>query len=301
MFRHLLIPLDGSDLAESVLPVALAFAERLHLQVTLLHVIERAAPATVHGAPHLREARAAEEYLEAIAARFRARGIETRLHVHSDGVGDVAGSIVAHAEEVEAGLIALCTHGRGGVRDILVGSIAQQVLRRGTRPIVLVRPRMPVPGSYECRTVLLPLDRTPQAEVAIEPAKEVAGAFRATIYLLTVVPTVATLTGDRAATARLLPVASAAMLELMEGEAVRYLASVAERLRAAGLSVQTAVRRGEPAAEIVAAAEALAADLVVLATHARAGWEAWWETSVGARVLGRLGRRPALLVRAGER
>src|SRR5579864_3493459 len=121
---RLLVPLDGSRLAESVLPVVERLAAAGAIPV-LLHVLERGAPATVHGERHLCAADEATAYLDDVAARLQAGGGAVELHTHEAPEGDVAGSIVAHAEEERADLIVLCTHGGGGVRDLLVGSIAQ--------------------------------------------------------------------------------------------------------------------------------------------------------------------------------
>src|SRR5437868_14772089 len=140
MYRRLLVPLDGSRLAETILAVVERLAAVYRATVVLLHVIERGAPATVHGERHLRTAVEAQTYLEGLAARLSAGGIAVETHAHDVPEGDVARSIVAHAEEGGADLIALCTHGGGGLRDLLVGSIAQQVLRRGTAPVLLTRP-----------------------------------------------------------------------------------------------------------------------------------------------------------------
>ena len=67
MVRHILIPLDGSTLAESVLPAAAALAEAFAADVTLFHVMEERPPETIHGQQHLREPQQAEAYLERVA------------------------------------------------------------------------------------------------------------------------------------------------------------------------------------------------------------------------------------------
>ncbi|MEZ4620068.1 MAG: universal stress protein [Caldilineaceae bacterium] len=65
MIQHILVPLDGSRLAEAALPVAMGLAAQLRTRVTLLHIIEQNAPASVHGEPHLTTAAAAHTYLTA--------------------------------------------------------------------------------------------------------------------------------------------------------------------------------------------------------------------------------------------
>ncbi len=79
---HLLIPLDGSRLAEAALPVAAALAERLGARVTLLHVLERDPPREVHGEPHLGAAGEACAYLDEVAARAFAAVAPVVRHVH---------------------------------------------------------------------------------------------------------------------------------------------------------------------------------------------------------------------------
>src|SRR6185437_4258707 len=74
--RRILVPLDGSRLAEAVLPAAASLAKALRACVLLLHVLERDPPRSVHGEPHLTSASEANEYLDGVASRLRRQGIE---------------------------------------------------------------------------------------------------------------------------------------------------------------------------------------------------------------------------------
>jgi nucleotide-binding universal stress UspA family protein len=75
VFAHLLVPLDGSPLAEAALPAAVALGQRSSARLTLLHVLERRAPATIHGHRHLTNLAEAEAYLGEVAAGFAAAGV----------------------------------------------------------------------------------------------------------------------------------------------------------------------------------------------------------------------------------
>src|SRR6476646_6608995 len=121
--KRILVPLDGSGLAESVLPTVATIAECLHASLVLLHIIEERAPHTVHGEPHLTTTADAETYLMELAERYSTR-VATEQHVHGTEENNVAQSIADHAEELQADLIALCTHGRSGLRRVVSGSIA---------------------------------------------------------------------------------------------------------------------------------------------------------------------------------
>src|SRR5579885_1897483 len=179
----LLVPLDGSLLAECVLPTAISLGAHLRARVTLLHVMERAAPATVHGDRHLTAASEAARYLDEVARRVAAGGVVVESHVHPNLEGDVAQSIVAHAADLDADLVILATHGAGGAKRVLFGSVAQQVLRKGVRPVLLIRPpegqasREAAPTDV--RRLLVPLDGQPPAEAALPIASVLAQAYAA--------------------------------------------------------------------------------------------------------------------------
>ncbi len=295
MFRRLLVPLDGSRLAEGVLPLVERLASRLGAAVGLLHVIERRAPAHIHGDRHLRGEAEAREYLFAhVAPRLRAAGIETSGHVHDVPEGDVAASIAKHVNELSADLVVLATHGSGGMRDILFGSVAQQVLARTSVPVLLVRPDRV--GWRDLRRVLVPLDGTPDGEAALSAGMGLARPFGAEILLLRVVPTWSTVAGERAPGAVMLPSATAAALEVQARAAEGYVAALVARLESEGTRATGRMRRGEPAREILEAVRREAADLVAMSTHGRAGLGAAWAGSLAARVLKSL-PVPALLVR----
>lgn len=300
--RSILVPLDGSRLAEGVLSAARALGERLGATVTLLHVLERGAPQTVHGERHLRTEAEAAAYLAALAPRVAAGGAKVLTHVHENPENDVARSIVEHAAELGVDLVALASHGSSGVRGFLFGSIAQQVLRRGAWPVFVVQVREStsndaVDQPFICRSAAIALNGTAEAEAALPSAATIATALGATVRLIYAVPTLGTVDPTRAATATLVPGATRAILDLEEGDAGRYLTQVAAALAQQGIAATPAVVRGEPADSIVAEAERAAADLLVLASHGRAGFGGIWSGSVGARVLTRFSR-PLLLVPA---
>jgi nucleotide-binding universal stress UspA family protein len=286
MFRHLLIPLDGSTLAEAVLPVAAAIASKAGARVTLLHVIEHHAPDQVHGQRHLTALDEAEKYLREVAARALPPGVPVAWHVHAEEVCDVAAGLAAHVSELAPDLIVMCAHVEGHTRDWLFGNLAQQVVERGGAPVLLVRPEA-VSGAAFHR-ILIPLDGTPEHEGAVSPATDLARLFGAALQVLMVVPTVGTLAGPQAITGGLLPGTTRAVLELAEAEAAAYGARLADPLRGGGCEAAAVVRRGQPLSLIAQYAEAEHADLVAVATHGRRGTHAFWEGSMAQRLVRRL-------------
>jgi nucleotide-binding universal stress UspA family protein len=285
MFAKLLIPLDGSRLAEAALPPASYLSERLGSQVVLVHIIERDAPEAVHGERHLTRPAEADGYLAEVAARAFPRGLPVERHVHEAATRDVARSIVEHAVELKRDLVVMCTHGRGGLRDLLFGSIAQNVVKLGETPVLLVYPlEGDESAAFVCRRILVPLDGSHDHEHGLPTATALAARLGAELHLVMVVPTLGSLSGESALTGQLLPTATRAVLELTRESAEEYLAGHVTRLRAEGLAVTAEVSRGDTAAAIGAVAEAAGADLIVLASHGRAGLDAVLAHSVAPRV-----------------
>ena len=298
MFKHLLIPLDGSALAESVLPTAAYLAGVTGATITLLHVIEHNAPAEVHGERHLTDPDAACVYLGEVAERAFPPEMRLRIteHVHTVEVGNVARSIVEHSDEFEPDLIILCSHGSGGLRDFLFGSIAQQVISLGKTPVMVIEPEgKKVPDNDAICRLLIPLDGDPGHEAGLPVAADLAKTCGASLHLLMVVPTPDTLTGSQAATGRLLPGTTSAMLELSQQGAVDYLRAKIDGLKQQGLTAAAEVARGDATSAIVATAERIGADMIVLGTHGKAGMDAFWSGSITPKIANRT-RLPLLLV-----
>ncbi len=298
LFKRIMVPLDGSRLAKSVLPVVTTFARCLQAKVSLLHIIEEHAPQTIHGYPHLTSSEEAERYIANIAQGMNG-DVEVEQHVHGTEEHDVALSIARHAEELDADMIALCTHGRSGLRRVVSGSIAQQVLRHVRVPVILARPDMRAPSSLE--TLMVPLDSsTGEGEVAIPIASEIARVCGATLHVVSVVPTVGTLTGDELAAARLLPNATAATLDTEADAQVRpYLERLIQQLVSEGINARGEIRRGNTIQALLKEANQNKADLIVVATHGRAGLGALFIGSIAAGLVSKV-NQPLLLIRIAE-
>jgi nucleotide-binding universal stress UspA family protein len=284
MFKHILVPLDGSRLSEAALTPAGLLAQTLGAPVTLLHIIEQDAPSEVHKERHLRETNEALAYLHEVAQRVFPPEVSVETHVHSAAVDDVARSIVQHAqEEFAPDLIVMCTHGKSGVRGLLFGSIAQQVVAQGTIPLLLIRPTE-AKQTFQLNKIFVPLDSESVHDTSLPLAEGLARAFEAELYLLSVIPTFGTLAGAQAATGNLLPVTTAALLDIKEENAREHLQEHLDSMHAAGLRASAEVARGDPATVIVKSAERAHSDLIILSTHRRAGMGAFWARSVAPNV-----------------
>jgi len=288
MFKHLLVPLDGSIMAEVSLPAAVSLAVMSGAAVTLIHVIERGAPQDIHGERHLTSPDEARDYLNEVTSRFFPAEISVERHVHDSEVNDVARSIAEHAGELGQDLVVMCTHGRGGLRGFMSGSIAQQVVGLGKTPVLLIPPA--AVGSspvFPCHRVLVALDGNPDHEEGLTVAAGLAKSSGAELCLIMAVHTVDTLPGERAATAKMLPGATHALLEMAEEDAKEYLHRHAATLLAAGFTATVDVRRGDPVVVILGALKRTGADLIVLATHGKSAMDAFWSGSATPNVTSR--------------
>ncbi len=205
-------------------------------------------------------------------------------HVHTAEVADVARSIVEHAGEFAPDLIVMCAHGRRGFRDILVGSIAQQVIAGGSTPVLLIQPRDTTPVPFTCNAILVPMDANPEHAQGLRIAGELAKACSTSIELLTVVPTLGTLAGTQAATGRMLPGAMSALLDMNVQEAENYLEGQAKQYTGYNIPISLTVLRGDPVASIIDFAKQIQAGMIVLGTHGKSGTQAFWEGSVAPKL-----------------
>ena len=143
MYKRVVVALDGSAVAETVIPFILDIAGPLDMEVILTRVIVPPEPLIVEGSVQLavedpEEARVdAEEYLAALAAELRGKAVRTRTQVRKGR--RPAEEIVEMAREAEADLIAMTTHGRSGLGRLLFGSVAEAVLRESKLPVLLLR------------------------------------------------------------------------------------------------------------------------------------------------------------------
>ncbi len=302
MIEHLLVPLDGSPLAESVLPVAASLARRLRAVVTLIHVVERGAPARVHGQAHLRGSEEAERYLATLASRPLWQGIQVVRHVHGSDAGGLARVLAEHESDLRASLVVLCTHGEGGGRRMVYGSMAQRVVNAGTEPVLVLHPadapaRSDAAAAPDFRSILVPLDTDPQHTGGVAVAAALARAFGSAVHLLMTVPSYGFRLGRWMATGRLLPLTTANLLDLAERQGQQFLEEERSQLEASGVAAEGWVLRGDPVRTILKAVRKIGPDLVVLATHGRSGARALFTGSVAARV-SRLCDLPLLLVPA---
>ena len=180
MYKRMLVPLDGSELAEVVFNYAKEFAGRLDLEVVLLYVSTPAEEEFLpmhrayieHAADIVR--RQSQEVQEKTDIQPGSKAVEARGELV---VGHPAEEILRYADENTIDLILMATHGRSGIRRWAMGSVADKVLRASKVPVLLVRAGIPdeiVYDKWPRRTILAPLDGSELAESVLPHVEALA-------------------------------------------------------------------------------------------------------------------------------
>jgi nucleotide-binding universal stress UspA family protein len=291
LINRILVPLDGSELSESILPFANGIAERAGAELLLVTAIQPVGvwDTTATAISWEREEKVASDYLGAVEKRLSNGGTRVRSLFLRGDAGQV---ILDAAEKEQADLITMTTHGRSGVMRWLLGSVADRVVQHSKAPVMLVRATegKPVP-SPAAERILVPLDGSELAAGVLPFVKDYAKLFDATLLLYHAVSPVGSYPGFEAANAQIV----GELLEEMQKEAAAMLAESAKKLQAEGFKCETAVSLSQAADGILAAAEQSKAGLIAIGTHGRSGISRSVIGSVANAVL-RRSTLPCLLV-----
>jgi nucleotide-binding universal stress UspA family protein len=307
----IMVPLDGSALAEAALPFARALLAP-DGELALARVVYNPDSSTawmLRAAVSIEELnRAFREEAEQDLAKEAERlgqGIgRVRIMV---GAGDPAEEIVRLAEEEGVELVAMATHGRGALGRWTHGSVADRVARATTVPLLLVRPAEPgedadapdptAPAAI--RRLVVPLDGSERAEEALAVAERYAGRLRVPVLLIRVINPVTQVpsvygAGSLPSTWEM----TEEIIKLEEDDTAAYLAGAAQRLEQAGLSVERRVELGSTVGSIAAAVQP--GDAIVMTSHGRGGIGRWVLGSVAEKLV-REAPAPVLLVPSAGR
>jgi len=292
MIKTILIAVDGSKLAEQVIPVVSGVAARTGAEVVLVSAIvphDGWTDGPVAREWEREEQGAAASYLKLLGQELHKRGIRVRPGRVEWGRPHVV--ITAIADEEGADLIAMTTHGRSGFVRWVMGSVADKVLRTSRRPLLLVHMQKEdeIP-EVRFRRILVPLDGSPLAESALPFVEDLAVSLHASLLLLSVVVPTLELS------AAFLPSSTAILRDLRAG-AQEYVEGVGKRVEAGGVSVETSVIVGQAAEAILDAAKRTNPDLIAINTHGRSGPARWIMGSVADAVI-RHADRPCLVIPA---
>ena len=147
------------------------------------------------------------------------------------------------------------------MRDLLYGSIAQQVVAMGTIPLLVIKTKIP---SFELKKILIPLDPDSIHDASLGVAESLAKSFKAELHLLSIIPTLSTLGDEQAAAGNLMPATTQAYLDLKVENVKKDLQTHIDALHKGHLKANAEVARGDPASLIVKTAEQSGADMIIL-------------------------------------
>lgn len=254
LLSRVLVPLDGSPNAEIILPQLRRLLTRQESVLTLLQALSPL---------HETSEEEARRYLRTLTNRLTHEGLPSKDAVRH---GSAAEAILEAAADEQATLIALATRGRSGVGRWVLGSVAEKVLQSSPTPVLLAR--TPARGGLEAppiRSILVPIDGTPEALDVLNPVLDLARGVDARVLLLHV---------DQ-------PTPYAGHWDSPD-ETVQKADHL---LREACVPTTFEYRRGDSAEEILKSAAENGVDLIAMTTHGRSGPPLWVIGSVTAEVL----------------
>lgn len=303
MYTRILVPLDGSATAETVLPYVRFFARGLKLPVELLDVID-----VLDVARHVRTGEVEylkalldkleetrQQYLRGIAGTFADTTINCTVIK-----GTAAESIIDKAAEDQRTLISMATHGHSGLKRWVLGSVAEKVLRGAQNPLLLIRATEEAKreGEAKLRSVIVPLDGSALAERILSEVAGLAKQLNIDVILFRAytIPYSALPADPEAAYI----VTDKELIASLREEAASYLEKKAAELRESGVErVSTVTEYGPAADEIISLGRKTPDNLIAICTHGYSGVKRWVLGSVTETVVRHSGD-PVLVIRASQ-
>jgi nucleotide-binding universal stress UspA family protein len=289
MFRKILLPLDGSEIAEMAIPYAEELGKKVDSEVVLFHVC---------GSEHQQYRHMHQIYLEKLAetvsGNMKANGnVTTKLEV-----GEPSQNICRFVDDNDIGLIVMTTTGYSGLKVAMLGSIADRVCRTVRVPVLFVRPQDAARTEGKKRLInriLLSLDGSDVSKLALSVAEDLAAKLKASLALFQMARAIYPYAAIDYASG--IPLIDYDKLSRDEEKRVRAeMISLEKELREKGLTVTHSVTSGTDAAnQIIEAGKKVDADLMIMSTHGRSNVGRWVFGSVAEKVL-RHGETPLLLV-----
>jgi nucleotide-binding universal stress UspA family protein len=278
MFRNILVPLDGSTLAECVLPHAISLSTAFVARTLLLHVLERPRDTgSLQPIDPLRwvlKKHEAEGYLKRLAIRFQEVGLDVEYAIQE---GPPAEVIITHSHLAEADLIILSTHGSSGLSGWNVSSVVQKTILRANKSVLLVRAYQPPDEGVEkihYDRIFVGLDASARAELVLPIAVRLAQYYKACLILGSVV--------QKPDLVSRLPLSDedAKMAERLAARnqkaVAQYLEQVQAQLSTNGIEVKTRLETSTTTlSSLHNMVEEEKADLVMLVAHGRSADGRW--------------------------
>jgi nucleotide-binding universal stress UspA family protein len=297
MYTRMLIPLDGSTVAEQVLPYARFLAKALAIPVELLGVVDPEALVALADPAQGRHIdtlvaetmRRTALYLETTARSIS--GAQVKCSVEK---GTPAEVVIEKATADKNTLIVMATHGRSGIQRWLLGSVADKVLHGATNHLFLVRStdQGKTDGEAPLQTVIVPLDGSPLAEQVLPYVLDLTRKMKLKVVLTRAYALPPSVSAEDYG------FYSADLLDHLEAEARDYLQQKANEINAKGVeNVASVVNPGYGAEEIITLGRNTPDNFIAMSTHGRSGIQRWVLGSVTDRVVRHSGD-PVLIIRA---
>ena len=308
MYTRILVPLDGSKLAEQVLPYVRLLAGAYKIPIGLLNVFEPVPPGFADPGHGLFESQItgsfhdqAIDYLGGVVTTLKDTGVTISCAAHE---GNPADQIINEAQKTPNTLIAMVTHGRSGVGRWVLGSVTDKVLHATSDPLLITRAREEDTASsvVSLKNIVVPLDGSPLAEQVLPHVEPLAKALGLNVVLVRVSPS--SQEYYRYMDQQMVVTVNTSRIEEYakeaDNEATGYLLQVKERLTQGGVSsVDQRLVHGNPANAILDTLEDIPDSLVALTTHGRSGVGRWVLGSITDRLVRHSGH-PVLVVRSKD-
>lgn len=288
MYDQILFPTDGSEPADAVLDYAIQIASEHDATLHILTVVDTSEVSTTRIREEVIDV--LEERGERIIAEASDRATDRRVANVSKVVrGDPASSIVEYSGEFDTDVIVMPTHGRRGLKRYLLGSVTERVINTAEVPVVAVNPERDAPLTYPCRDLLVPIDGSRGAELALSKGITVAESTGATLHLLHVVETRGIGSDVRSDPERCDP----------SERGIEFVTEAIETVEEASVPVETAIEYGEPTKKILDYVRENGIELAVLGIHGRTEFHRYMMGGVSAKIV-RTSPIPVMWVRDSD-